>query len=81
MSSLNQKGQASSGGLGELLGGLAQSSTPTSSSGGLGSLLGSLLGGRTKQAPAKEQGLESLLDFDGDGNISDDVMDLVKKLF
>ena len=81
MSSLNQKGQASSGGLGELLGGLAKTSAPAASNGGLGSLLGSLLGGRTKTAPAKKQGLESLLDFDGDGNISDEVIDLVKKLF
>jgi hypothetical protein len=81
MSSLNQKGQASSGGLGELLGGLTKtSSTRGGLGGGIGSVLGNLLGGRAKQSQSS-QGIESLLDFDGDGSVSDDVMDLVKKLF
>lgn len=82
MSSLNNKSQASSGGLGELLGGLANAGqTQAPSRGGLGGLLGGLLGGG-KRAQAKQSGgLESLLDFDGDGNISDEILDLAKKMF
>lgn len=78
MSQLNNKSQSSGGGLGELLGGLAGGRQASSSSGGL---LGGLLGGRSAAAPQKSSGLESLLDFDGDGNISDDMLDLVKKMF
>lgn len=85
MSSLNQKSQASSGGLGDLLGSLAGGSSPAPSRGGLGGLLGTLLGGRAQlddraQPTQSKQGLESLLDFDGDGSVSDDMLDLVKKL-
>ncbi len=85
MSSLNQKSQANSGGLGDLLGSLAGGSQSAPSRGGLGSLLGTLLGGRAQldnraQRTQSNQGLESLLDFDGDGNVADDMLDLVKKL-
>jgi hypothetical protein len=81
MSSLNKKGQASGGGLGDLLGGLAGASqAQPQKRGGLGGLLGSLLGGNRAQA-SPTSGLESLLDFDGDGDIADDVLDLAKKLF
>jgi len=79
MSSLSKKGQSSNGGLGELLGGLAGSSQPQRSS-GLGSLLGIIFGSSKKQQ-APSGGLESFLDFDGDGNIADDVLDLARKLF
>jgi len=79
MSSLSKRGQASGGGLGELLGGLAGSAQPQRG-GGLGGLLRGLLGGgRTQQR--QSSGIESMLDFDGDGNIADDVLDLAKKLF
>ena len=80
MSSLNQKGQASSstGGLGDLLNGLNQPSQ--TSSGGLGSILGGLLG-KKAQPKQTSSGFESLLDFNGDGNVSDDVLHLVRKLF
>lgn len=82
MSSLNNKSQASSGGLGELLGGLANSKqTQTTSRGGLGGLLGGLFGGGRRAQAKQSGGLESLLDFDGDGNISDDILDLAKKMF
>ncbi|MFT5572476.1 MAG: hypothetical protein ACI9FR_001399 [Cryomorphaceae bacterium] len=83
MSSLNKKGQASGGGLGDLLGGLAGASqAQPQKRGGLGGLLGSLFGGNRAQAQTSPSGgLESLLDFDGDGNIADDVLDLAKKLF
>jgi hypothetical protein len=83
MSSLNKKGQTSGGGLGDLLGGLAGASqAQPQKRGGLGGLLGSLFGGNKAQTQASPaSGLESLLDFDGDGNIADDVLDLAKKLF
>ena len=94
MSSLNKRGQAASpsgsgsgGGLGELLGGLASQSAGQQaqpSKGGIGALLGRLLGGgRARQQTQKAQssGLESLLDFDGDGSVADDVLNLAKKLF
>lgn len=81
MSQLNNKSEASSGGLGGLLGGLAGASQPSKSSGGLGSLLGGLFGGGQKKQAQQSSGLESLLDFDGDGNIADDVLDMARKLF
>ena len=79
MSSLNQKGKNTSGGLEGLLGGLS-GTRQTQSSTGLGGLLGKLFGSAKKpQAPSG--GLESFLDFDGDGNVADDVLNLAKKLF
>ena len=81
MSSLSQKGQHSDRGLGELLGGLSQGTqTQPKKSSGLGGLLGGLFG-RNKKSQIPDRGLTSLLDFDGDGNIADDVLDLAKKLF
>ncbi len=80
MSSLNKRGQSSSGGLGGLLGGLAGVAMQKQSRGGLGGLLGSLLGGRRRRQQ-QSSGVESLLDFDGDGNIADDVLNLARKLF
>lgn len=85
VSSLNKKGQASGSGLGDLLGGLAGATPqpqPRSKS-GLGGLLGGLFGGgaAAKASPPASSGLESLLDFDGDGDVADDVLNLVKKLF
>ena len=77
MSQLNNRSSSSSGGLGELLGGLA--GAQQASRGGLGGLLGSLLGGGRKSRSSG--GLESLLDFDGDGDISDEVLEMAKKMF
>jgi hypothetical protein len=79
MSSLNKRGQSSNGGLGGLLGSLAGAAQPKRS-GGLAGLLSGLLGGGRKQQ-SQSSGLESLLDFDGDGDIADDVLNLAKKLF
>lgn len=81
MSQLNNRGKSSGGGLGELLGAVVGAQQPAQrGGGGLGSLLGSLLGGsRRKQRQAS--GLESILDFDGDGSISDEVLEMAKKLF
>ena len=81
MSSLNKRGQSSGGGLGDLLGGLAGAAPQPKPRGGLADLLGSLLGGGRKRQAPQTSGIESMLDFDGDGNIADDVMDLAKKLF
>jgi len=80
MSSLNKKGAQASGGLGGLLGQLAGGAQPQPRRGGLGGLLGSLLGGGRRQAQPSS-GLESLLDFDGDGNVADDVLNLARKMF
>lgn len=83
MSSLNNKSQASGGGLGDLLGGLAgaQAQQPQRS-GGLGGLLAGLLGRGKAAAPQQSAGgIGSFLDFDGDGDIADDVLNLAKKLF
>ena len=85
MSSLNQRGESSTGGLGGLLGGLAGNTTQQTQTSGLGGLLSRLLGGgRRKQknsSRSQSGGLESFLDFDGDGNIADDVLNLARKLF
>lgn len=84
MSSLNNRGQASGGGLGELLGGLVSSQAqPQRGPSGLAGLLGKLLGGGRQQnsSASANNGLGSLLDFDGDGNVADDVLELAKKLF
>ena len=84
MSSLKNRGQASNGGLGELLGGLASpQAQPRISRGGLAGLLGKLLGGgqQRRGAQTSNSGIGSLLDFDGDGNVADDVLNLAKKLF
>jgi hypothetical protein len=81
MSQLNNKSEASGGGLGDLLGGLAGATQATQSRGGLGGLLSGLLGGGKRQKAQQPNALESLLDFDGDGNIADDVLDMAKKLF
>ncbi len=80
MSSLNKRGSQSSGGLGGLLGGLAGAAQPQRR-GGLGGLLGSLFGGGRRQVQQSSSGIESLLDFDGDGNVADDVLNLARKLF
>lgn len=83
MSSLNNHGESDNNGLGGLLnslGGAAKSQQ--TSSGGLAGLLGGLFGKKqNRSATPTKGGLESLLDFDGDGNVTDDVLDLVKKLF
>ena len=79
MSSLNKKGQSSAGGLGELLGNVSKPAAKKS--GGLGALLGGLFGGRGRTQAKETSGLGSLLDFDGDGDIADDVLNLAKKLF
>lgn len=83
MSSLNKHGESDNNGLGGLLnslGGAAKSQQ--TSSGGLAGLLGGLFGKKqNRSATPTKGGLESLLDFDGDGNVTDDVLDLVKKLF
>lgn len=81
MSSLNKRGSQSSGGLGGLLGGLAGAAQPQARRGGLAGLLGSLLGGGRRQAQQQSSGIESLLDFDGDGSVADDVLNLARKLF
>lgn len=81
MSSLDKKSQSANGGLGGLLGelgGVPQPKAKTTK--GLGGLLGSIFGA-SKKKQASNGGLGSLLDFDGDGDIADDVMDLAKKLF
>lgn len=82
MSQLNNKGQRQEGvdGLGGLLGTLA-GAAQSQKRGGLGGLLGGLLSGGRRQQKSSSNGLESLLDFDGDGNIADDVLDLAKKMF
>lgn len=80
MSQLNNKSEASKGGLGELLGSVSGASKPAKK-GGLGGLLGGLLGGNKRKQAQQSGGLGSLLDFDGDGNIADDVLDMAKKLF
>ena len=77
MSSLNKTGQQQSGGLEGLLGQLG--GAPQASSAGVGGLLKSLLGGgKSKQ---QSSGIESLFDFDGDGDVADDVLNLARKLF
>lgn len=83
MSSLNKKGQQAGGGLGDLLSSVGAATQATQrTGGGLGSLIGGIFGGKRRSAPAqKSGGFESLLDFDGDGDISDDVLNLAKKLF
>lgn len=80
MSSLNKQSQQSQGGLEGLLGALVGGTQAQKPSSGLGSLLGGLLGGR-RQSRQQAQGLESLFDFDGDGDVTDDVLNLAKKLF
>lgn len=80
MSQLNNRGSSSQGGLGELLGNLSGAQQPARR-GGLGGLLGSLLGGGRRSSAGRSGGLESLLDFDGDGDISDEVLDMAKKMF
>ena len=80
MSQLNNRSTSSGGGLGDLLGSLAGAQKPARS-GGLGGLLGSLLGGGRAAQKRQSSGLESLLDFDGDGNIADEVLDMAKKMF
>ena len=79
MSQLNNRSGSSAGGLAELLGSLAGAQQPARR-GGLGGLLGTLLGGGRKPA-RQSSGLESLLDFDGDGNITDEVLEMAKKMF
>ena len=81
MSSLNKRGGTGAGGLGALLGAAAASRSGggLGNLGGLGRLAGALLGGRGRQQ--QRSGLESMLDFDGDGDIADDVLNLAKKLF
>ncbi|MGH1538882.1 MAG: DUF937 domain-containing protein [Arenicella sp.] len=74
---LSKKNSASGGGL---LGSVAKGAM----AGKLGSgLLSSLLSRFTgsKQANKAQNGLESFLDFDGDGSIADDVWNLARKLF
>ena len=85
MSSLGKHGEASVGGLGDLLGGMSGKGTKPQSQGSAagGGLAGLLKGlfGKGRQPAQSGGGLESLLDFDGDGNIADDVMDLARKMF
>lgn len=73
---LSKKNQSSGGGL---LGTVVKGAMGGRASGGLlASLLPMLLGrGRQQQS----SGLESFLDFDGDGSIADDVWNLARKLF
>lgn len=80
MSQLNNRSKSSGGGLGDLLGGLAGASQPQRR-GGLGGLLGGLLGGGRRAQANQTNGLESLLDFDGDGSIADEVLEMAKKMF
>ncbi|NND00973.1 MAG: DUF937 domain-containing protein [Gammaproteobacteria bacterium] len=80
MSSLDKQGKSTGGGLGDLLGGQTGQRVETKKQSGLGGLLGGLFGKKSRQSQASG-GLESMLDFDGDGDIADDVLDLARKLF
>jgi len=82
MASLNKQGQASGGGLGGLLGSLVGGGQQQRRSSGLGGLFSSLLGrSNNRQAQSTSGGLGPLLDFDGDGSVSDDMLKLIVKLF
>lgn len=74
---LSKKNQSSGGGL---LGSVVKGAMGGRAGGGvLASLLPMLLGGGRRQQ--QSSGLESFLDFDGDGSIADDVWNLARKLF
>ena len=58
--------------------GTARAQAPAAG-GGLGGLLGGLLGGGTGSGQGGLPGLASMLDFDGDGNPLDDILEMAGK--
>jgi len=62
--------------------GTGAAAPPSRAGGGLGGLLGSLLGGRAggrRRQGGGGGGLASMLDFDGDGNPLDDILEMAGK--
>jgi len=75
---LSKKNQSSGGGL---LGTVVKGAMGGRASGGLLASLLPMLLGRGRRQQQNSGGLESFLDFDGDGSIADDVWNLARKLF
>ncbi len=59
----------------------AAAQAPPGGGGGLGDILGGMLGGGAKNSGGTKRGggLGSMLDFDGDGNALDDILDMARK--
>jgi len=72
--SLSGQAQASSGGLGDILGSVLGGGQVQPTSGGLGDILGSVLGGQQQAGGGLGGLLTSMLDSDRDGSAFDDIL-------